>query len=300
LARRRHDVGQPLGSKQVSYTRPTGEIKFGDIFEADYLFDVFVRADSAAIPGYEVPAQLAEAFGKKVVGHPLPPQPFDLHSPAFPTRSGQDFVRAHGGKRRAVIMSDNCTIATAFGYDERSQAKKAGRLLFAPLVDASEKEIEAVVKQAGYGRFSFEPSGFFAGGVVELRRAFMVDLRAIQPEQRVARPDPDLAELLEVRWSAYAARRGPDVFNRNAHKLKSLLSRPGEPDADDEEAAARVADVLSVAWRLEGDSLEEAASAWDKDYDAEPAIAELIEGLRTLEQAAAAAAAKLEAYVGVP
>jgi hypothetical protein len=281
----------------VNYTLPSGEIKFGDIFEADYLFDVFVRADSAAIPGYPAPAKLAEAMGRKVVGQPLPPEPFDLHSPAFPPRSGQDFVRAHGSKRRAVILNDNCVIATAFGYDDRKTAKRAGRLIFAPIADATKKEIDDLTKQSGYGRFPLEPAGFFAGGVVELRRAFMVDLRAIEPKQRIARPDPDLAELLEVRWSAYSARRGPDVFNTNAHKLKSVLARPDEPGVAEEEAAARVAEALSIAWRLEGGPLEAAAEAWDKGHDAEPAISALVDDLRELEQAAAAAAAALGAYV---
>jgi hypothetical protein len=284
----------------MSYTRPVGEIQFGDIFEADYLFDIFIRGDSAEIPGYQVPAHLAEAMGRKMVGRPLPAQPFDIHSPAFPPRTGQDFVRAHGAKRRAVILSDNCAIATAFGYDDREHAKKAGRLLFAPIADATDKEIQALLKQAGYGRFPLEAAGFFPGGVVELRRAFMVDLRAIKPEQRVARPDKGLAELLEVRWSAYSARRGPDVFNTNAHKLKSLLSRPSEPGVDEEEAAARVAEVLSLAWRLEGGALEEAAAAWDKDRDGNPAVEELLDVLRLLEQAAAAAAAKLDTFVPSP
>jgi hypothetical protein len=281
----------------VSYALPTGEIEFGDIFEADYLFDIFVRADSTAIPGYQAPAKLAEPMGRKLVGRPLPAEPFDIHSPVFPPRIGQDFVRAHGAKRRAVILSDNCVIATAFGYDDRKQAKRAGRLIFAPIVDATAKEIETVSKQAGYGRFPLDPTGFFPGGIVELRRAFMADLRAIKPEQRLARPDPALAELLEVRWSAYSARRGPDVFNTNAHKLKNVVARPDEPGVAEKEAAARVAEVLGLAWRLEGGPLEEAAAAWDKGHDAEPAIAALVDGLRELEQAAASAATKLGAYV---
>jgi hypothetical protein len=283
-----------------SYQVPIGEIRLGDIFEASHLYDIHIREDSTAIPGYEVPAALAEMVGKRMVGRALPPEPFEVHSPAFPPRHGQDFVRAHGSARRAVILSDNCAIATAFGYDDREHPLKAGRLIFAPIADASKEEIETAIKQSGYGRFALEAGGFFKGGIVELRRAFMVEIRAIDPEQRTARLDLALAELLEIRWQAYSARRGPDVFDKNAHKLKNLLARPNDPGAKEKEAAAMVAETLSIAWRLEGRTLEDAAAAWDKNRDGSPVITELIQTLNELEAAARDAAGKLAAYSTVP
>jgi hypothetical protein len=58
---------------------------------------------------------------------------------------------------------------------------------------------------------------------------------------------------------------------------------------------ARVADVLGIAWSVEGGALEDAAEAADDGKPAEEPVRFLTDELRALVAAAEAAAASLEA-----
>ena len=170
--------------------------------------------------------------------------------------------------------------------------------MVAPIAQATPSELEQVKARVNYERFPLEPGiGFcFSGGIVDLRRAFMIDKRALRPDQRVTTLQSDIKELLEVRWSAFTTRRGPEVFNRNAIKLARLLAGDAEPTAEAKATAASVADVLGLAWRLEANDLENAATAWDDKTSADPEVAQLIETLHELEAATIAARAGLEAH----
>jgi len=282
------------------YEPPEERVRFGDIFETPFLFDVHVAADATSIPQYDLPPNLAKALGKALMlPEGLPPGSLPLHSPLFPPRAQQDFVRAHGGSHLAVLVSDNCTISDMFGY-ERERAKRSGRLIFAPIAQVTPSELDTVKAQGNYERFPLDPGIGFGGGVVELRRVFMADKRALEPGQRITTLNPDMKELLEVRWAAYAARRGPAVFNRNAIKLATLLSGGGSPTAQATGAAAQVAEVLALTWRLEGSDLENAATAADDGTPLEPAVDALIERLSEIADAATAARQHLETYATAP
>jgi len=128
----------------------------------------------------------------------------------------------------------------------------------------------------------------------------MVDARDVAPhrEQRKASLDAQTAEQLEIRWSAFAARRGPLVSTRNSEKLGEVLMRQhgeGELGPEDEEIARAVATTLAVAWRLEGSDLEAVADAHFTKGAGDSETADLAESLRVLASEASHAADLLEA-----
>jgi hypothetical protein len=251
------------------YTGPGEQIRFGDVFEAEFLYDVHAAEDTRAIPMYELPAEVAVALGKKLqLPSKLEAGDLPLHSDKFPARAQQDYVRAHGRSTLAVIVSDNCTISDMFGYD-RDRPRRSGRLIFAPVSPATPSELEQAMNQTNFDRFPLPPGVGFGGGIIDLRRIFMADKRALADTQRVVSLDKDMAEQLEIRWTAFTARRGPVAFNRNAIKL---------------------------AGRLEGHELENAATAFDDDTPREPEVAALIKTLERIAAAAGSAADGLHAY----
>jgi hypothetical protein len=94
-----------------------------------------------------------------------------------------------------------------------------------------------------------ETATFFDGGIIDFRHLFIVHARAVDPAHRVASLLDDVLDELEVRFSAHTVRRGPNVIDRNADKLITLLRSAGVTDADANEAGARVARALNLSWR---------------------------------------------------
>jgi hypothetical protein len=206
------------------------------------------------------------------------------------------WVLAHGGSCRAVLITDNCVVDTALAQD-RTEGKPKGRLLFAPVsaIELSELPLRT------FGRFALPAwDGEWAAGAVELRRCFMVDARdiATHRDARRASPDTALAEELEVKWSAFAARRGPLASARNAQKLAELLSSingDAELGEDDIAVGYAVPEALSLSWRLEGKDLEAVADVHAAGASSTAEVEALEDALRGLADAATLAAESLRA-----
>lgn len=275
------------------YRPPGREIRFGDIFEAPHLFDIFLRDDGVAVGPTTLPARFAERFGQSAgvtIEGAIP-----LYSPNLPLPHRADFVLAHGTTQRAVLVSDNCTIATVFGYG-RDRPRPTSRLLFAAVLDKP-GEIEDVAVTQPFNRFALEKAGFFDGGIIDFRHLFIVHARAVDPGRRKASLLDDVLDELEVRFSAHTVRRGPLVIDRNADKLITLLRSAGIAEADANEAGAHVARALNLSWHAEGGALGDAAEAADDETPGQEAVQRLADDLRALATATAEAATSLEAQL---
>jgi hypothetical protein len=270
------------------YAEPATEISFGDIFESSFLFDVHLRYDAV---------QLGSRTASLKHGGGL------AYSATY--AGDRQYVLGRGGPFRAILMTDNCAVDTALGQRlgstdvEVPQAKPKGRLLFAPLTDAKPEEVET----ATFGRFPIpEEPEFRPAQIAELRRCFMVDSRDIAEHRnaRIARLSEALADDLEVRWNAFAVRRGPLAAARNADKLVGLLARSrgheDEPLEQEALAGQSIVDALVAVWRLEGGCLENVGNAFDRRLDGMDAVNELE---ANLEEASRLAKAALEAVRAV-
>jgi len=277
------------------YRAPFEKIRFGDIFEAPHLFDIFLRADGVALGTAPLPARYAEKFSQ-AVGVEFSGE-VTLYSPELAKPDGADFLLVHGRPQRAVLVSDNCTIATIFGYD-REKPRPNNRLLFAAILDKP-NEIDKIATSRPFNRFALEKAPFFSGGIIDFRHLFVVHARAVDAAQRRAALVDEIVDDLEARLSAYAVRRGPDVVDRNADKLITLLRAASINEADAKEAGARVAKALNLAWHVEGGVLGDAAEAADDELPAEEPVRRLADELRSLSAAAAEAAVTLEDRLSV-
>jgi hypothetical protein len=277
----------------VSLYRAPGEYaRFGDIFEAAHLFSAYLRADAVQLGAKELPAKLVPLLGKKL-GTTLAEEPLPLYSPNLTPRADDDFVLAHGQVDRAILVSDNCSVSTIFGYD-RDKPRRTGRLLFAAVRDEPKAEIDKVVNLRPFNRFGLQEAAFFSGGIVDFRRLFVVEARDVLPEQRIASLGDALVEELEVRFAAYAVRRGPNVVDKNLDKVVRLLDRAGLKEPEAKAAAAQISLAFAIAWRAEGGPLEDAAEAFDDEKEPAEPVAALAAELRALEEAAREGAAALE------
>lgn len=258
------------------YAEPAEEVSFGDIFEADFLHDVFLKADAVQMGTRDI---------YKKHGGGL------TYAPTY--ERNREFVLGRGAPHRAVLIADNCLVdrILAQGQIER---RPQGRLLFAPLVEAS-----ASSELKDFGRFALpEWPERLPATVAELRRCFMVDAPDVlgHREQRVGSLSSSAAAQLEVRWNAYAARRGPLANARNAEKVAELAARSGgESGEPDKELAELVAAALVASWRVEGDSLEAVADAYSAGSSGDCELQGLEAALRELGEKSLQAADSLAA-----
>ncbi len=243
------------------YAGAEGDVSFGDIFRADFFHDVYLRADAAVLGTRDMPQRYG---GGLVYGRSY--------------ERNRQYVLGHGAPHAAVLITDSCVIDTCLGQGR--EAARPGRLLFAPITSPAVDEVRA------FGRFLLPAEDqSFEGGVAELQRCFMVDSRdvAAHVNARVARLGAQAAEDLEVRWNAYAARRGPLADARNAEKVAMLLAQT-RSDQDLTEAQRRVglliARALTASWRVEGYYLESAADAYDREVSGDDECRDLALGLR--------------------
>jgi hypothetical protein len=295
------------------YAAPQDDVVFGDIFETDFLHDIFVREDTGLMGGGPLPPTLAPKVGGWM-NTKLEQGTIDLYSPAFPPKPETRFALAHASFRpgdephRAILLSDSCLTATALAQG-RQKRSVGGRLLFAPLTVVDEDKWHNLVETEDFERFPLPPGERLpAFSVAELGNCFMVDARDIEKHtgSRIASLSGPLAEELEVHWNAYATRRGPRAYGRNTLKLASLLSGGGQPGDDEQAAADAVADALDLALLIEGADLEDVSEAeeavrlsgGDAGALTPPLVDRVIDHLRELAELANEAADQLAAYRG--
>jgi hypothetical protein len=274
------------------YQRPAAEPRFGDVFAAEWFFDINLRRDAVALHPFQRKGGL-EAF-----------------EPAEP-RTDRDLVLAHGKRFMAVLLSDDCEVESVL------KRRRRGRLCFAAIEVWSANHTEDV---RSFRRHPLPPGPItdpdrsenewteFAGGEVQLSLLFAVSHEAVS-----AAPDPRIVSLteegrseLEIRWAAYATRRGPRAQLDNAEKLSYVLSADGDaelrqrliegterPSAAHRGAGLALARALAAAWRVEGQTLNDVALAFERSERAEPSRAELRARLEELAARATEAAEAL-------
>ena len=250
------------------WREPEEHVLFGDVFAAPWLLDLFVREDAALIGGGKVPASLAPKLGKWM-GVQLPAAAIEIYSQAFTAKEQDRYAVAHASflpdasTHYAILVSDSCLAATSL-VQGREKRSVSGRLLFAPVRGIPDAEWDALEGGADFGRFRLPPSDELPErAVVEVRQCFMVDAVHVKRHinTRVCACGPELAKELEAQWNAYAARRGPIAYERNALKLAYLLAGGQQSAPADEAIADTVAATLDCAWALEGADLENVSEA---------------------------------------
>jgi hypothetical protein len=292
------------------YRDPEDDVIFGDIFEAEFLRDIFVRKDTTLMGGGLLPGHLARKVGTWM-NNELGQEDIDLFSPAFQPKQETRFALAHASflpdaqAHQAILLSDSCVTATALAQG-REGRRVAGRLLFAPLMSVSEEVWQGLVETEDFERFPLpDEERLPAGSLAEFGNCFMVDARDIKEhvDSRVASLGQSLAVELEIHWGAYSTRRGPRAYERNTLKLAWLLSGGGQPTAEAENAADAIAGALDLGFELEGSDLEDVSAAEESvrlaggnASELTPPLVEQIAGrLRQLADQATTAANELTA-----
>lgn len=289
------------------FADPQEDVRFGDLFEAEFLRDIFVREDTVLMGGGSPPPTAVPKIGGWM-GVDLEQGSIDLYSPAFTPKPETRFALGHASfsideTRHAILVSDSCLTATALAQG-RQKRSVGGRLLFAPLTVVDEAKWNELVETEDFERFPLPADERLPEfSVAQLGNCFMVDARDVKAHAatRVASVSTPLAYELEIHWAGYATRRGPRAYGRNTLKLASLLSGGGQPGEGEEGAANALAEALDIALLLEGSDLEDVSEAEEAvrfgDGDATvltpPLLDRIVEHLRELAEVAARAADEL-------
>lgn len=270
------------------YTEPAGELAFGDIFSAAWFFDAYLRRDAVPLVEFQVHGG-ARAWRRAAVSQ------------------DRDIVFAHGQQRNAILVADDCEIETIIRRRGRS------RLTFAAVeqLPTNATEADRALATRAFRRFPLPPTEGFSGGVVEFQQLFAVSVDAVQRgedglDPRVLRLDREARLELEMRWNAFAVRRGPLTHLDNSEKFARMLTASGDADRlerlhareeDPEEEHVALAKslvaALNAAWELEGAVMNDVAAAYERGDTADASRAQLRDSFRELASRAQRAAAQL-------
>jgi hypothetical protein len=93
------------------YTAPEEQLSFGDIYEAEWLFDVYVRADTAAmfrrsVQGLKDPVWVVRGSATRLENE---------HIKVEATMEADDVVLTVGTLRMGIVLTDDCEIASLAG-----------------------------------------------------------------------------------------------------------------------------------------------------------------------------------------
>lgn len=207
-----------------------GPILFGDIFVADWLNDAWLEEDAERLGKFTAQGRF-DAYGAHAVTE----------------QSG--WMLAHGRlPKAAILLNDDCYVESVLERNRR------GRLQLAPVFALPDDPVERGVRlnTAAFTRFPLPPAAEFAGGVADLSCTFGIQIKnrnvgARFTGQRTLRLDDYGRGLLEARWGAHAARRGPVVARTVADKLAELLD-----DSQQANAKRAIERLLARIWSGEG------------------------------------------------
>jgi hypothetical protein len=272
-----------MTSNGALYEAARRHVSFGDIFRSDFFFDAYLKDDAI---------RLARGSG---AGGSVAYVPANGHV------SREDMILAHGTPGFAVLLSDDCLIETAFAT-ARDGRRPSGRLLFCAVRPCSDDEIKRLDDHPTFGRFPLpvEEPLWSATATAELRRCFMVDSRVVDHDHRLCSLAPVHRARLEVRWNAYATRRGPLAAFDGGRKLEDLLARVRTPRPENGAAAMAVVQALSTAWSIEGEQLDRVAAAAESHSGESEAIETLADALAQLASQASEAVTAIRAIVDNP
>jgi len=256
------------------YIKPPdeAEIRFGDIFEAGWLFDAWLESDAARLGPFKAKGGHT-GYGAHVARD-----------------QDSEFVLAHSNVPKAMVaVNDDCYLETVLIRHER------GRVHLAPVFGLPEDPDERadLLNTSAFSRFPMPVHADFSGGIAELRYATGVaiknsDMAKELKNARSLRLDRDLGAHLEARWGAHTSRRGPVVAANASDKLTPLLGSAGSHAA----TSAEVKRLLSTTWSVEGaiagliDDAEEAVRA-GKPSDPDGLLEQIELRLQTLAEALA-------------
>lgn len=242
------------------YEEPSGNISFGDIFAAEWFYDAYLRRD--AVPLVEFSAKGGRGWRAT--------RPSDRRDTLF----------AHGQQRQAILVSDDCEVETILRRGGRS------RLVFAAIdrLPVGRTQADEALETKAFRRFGLPPEGGFSGGIVEFQQLFGMAADGVEAQDgtdpRVARLGGEMLLQFEMRWNAYAVRRGPLTHVDNAEKLARLLSADGDaaklarikeaadvPKTEELAVAKAVAEALAAAWEIEGALMNRIADLYEHGGD---------------------------------
>ena len=284
---------------------------FGDVLEADWLFDLYLRHDAVALEPRDK--------GGGIVYVPRAVAPRREREP------GKDVIASHaefadsalgfGNPRRAIILTDDCEMESLQGRHAGSRPR--GRIVLAAVRLVTAAEIEDV-RPGNFGLFALPPDVTvgFDGGVVEFQRAFSVSLPSLigdaRPRRLVAL-DAETQGQLAMRWCAHATRHGPLVAQDGAGKLAGIMSAAGhddvlldirerrrEPEGRYLAAAEELVATLAQAWAIEGRVLDQISDAWERGDSNDTSRAIMLEQLERLRDLADSTIAGLRASDPAP
>lgn len=245
------------------YTDPGAQLAFGDIYEADWLFDVYVRADSAAmfrksVPGLRDPVWIVRGSATRQENEPIKVEA---------TMEPDDVVLTAGTLRMGIVLTDDCEIASLVGAREDGWEPR-GRILVAAIRKHDGKARDDL--ELGIQTLPPDDEGGFPGGLVDFNRLYAVQTKSLvcPPDEglrKVASLTADAKYELGERFAGHLLRQGPMAAELGARKLSRLLTAgddaarlrglgAGDPDdwgsADEEARIAGVVKVLAEAWFL--------------------------------------------------
>lgn len=292
---------------------PDDRLGFGDVIEAPWLFDLYLREDAGALVPQTINGRQA------LVKLPEPPEADreGRKDGVLAASDYRDFAFGHGNSRRAIILTDDCEMESLQG---RGRGATRGRVAMAAIRDATDAEARAV-PSLKYGLFGLPAHEGFPPGIVVLEAAFAVHITALANDQgtrtysRLISLDADGQRELSERWCAHATRHGPLVARREAEKFASLLMANGDgeiasrledpqdelvPNPEYQAAAAAIVATAKAVWRLEGSVLDEIADAWAERQPPDAFRTMVVESLQTVRRAADRGLASLGADTWEP
>ena len=246
------------------YVDPGAHLAFGDIFEADWLFDVYVRADSAAMFRKSVQGQKDPVW--MVRGTPTRQENERIKVEA--TMDPDDVVLTVGTLRMGIVLTDDCEIANLAG-ERKDGWEPRGRILLAAIRKDDGRARDDL--ELGIQTLPQREGGGFPGGLVDFNRLYEVQTKSLitpyegRVPQKIASLSTDAKYELGERLAGHLIRQGPMAAELGARKLARLLTAgddserlralgAGEPgdwgSVEAEETVASVVKVLAEAWFL--------------------------------------------------
>lgn len=299
------------------YLDPDGRSSFGDVIEAEWLFDAYVRNDSAAL------FRTTIAGGK--VGFGIRGEsPGDKEGRVFvqATMEPDDVVLTMGAKRMAIVLTDDCELATLAGERESGFGAR-GRILLASLRKATVAEIDDRIKnnpdEVGIHPLLPDEERGFPGGLVDFNRVFAVQTKSLVGEEArklfatIVKLDREEQLELAKRWAGHSVRQGPIAAKNALRKFSQLLTADGDAAtlaalrqnrdagaAVHVEIARHVWRTLDEAWFLGGPVLDDIDSAVENLDGPDLMRATVIESLQNIRRSADSALAALDVDPAMP
>lgn len=297
------------------YRAPTDEeqarrdYRFGDIFEAPWIFDLVLRWDSRPVTLQPLPGRPNErAYFPQDVStiksrRDFPKDTIVAHADIVNLAIG------HGNGTLAVVVSDTCDI------DEAVNVRVGkGRLTFAALtkLPPGGDERDTALNTTAFDRYPLRPQPEleFEGGVIEFQQGFSIMAKdLLEAATRVLTIDEEeIRQNLHYRWSAHTTRHGPVAAADGALKLAKLLTANGDPErartlrfdpGTSLEPLARdviepLRSVLLLPWLLEGPVFDRIAADLESGRPYGPTVNDALDLLRRLGPAAERAIAAIE------